>query len=330
MRNAVILSSGMHVPERVVSNREFDEMLGENVSAWLEQTAQIFERRWCSESEAASDLAVQAAQQALDRAGVPAAEVDLIILATDTPDFVSPPTASVVQHRLGAARAGIFDLNAACAGFVTGLHLGASYLRAQRRLRHVLVIGTYAMSKFLNLKDKKTVTLFADGAGAVLLGAADTDEDSGYLAGTLSAMGQYHDGMGIYAGGTRFPATPERLEAGEHLLRFVYKFPADLNQREWTRIIRELCAESGHTPEEIQHYVITQINIGSIRATMEALSLPPERACTVMHRYGYTGSACIPMAFHEAVESGRIRRGDLVQFIGSGGGLAFAGAAFRY
>jgi 3-oxoacyl-[acyl-carrier-protein] synthase III len=330
MRNAIILSTGMYVPELLLPNSYFDEQLGINVSSWLEESANIYQRHWCRENESTADLCVAAAEQALERADLGPEALDLIIIATDTPEFVSPATASVVQHRLGAKNAGTFDLNTACAGFVTGVDIAATYLRAQPRYRHILVIGAYAMSKYLNQADKKTVTLFADGAGAMILAAKEEAGDQGYLASNLSAQGQYFDGMGIYAGGTHQPVDEAALANHDHQLKFVYKFPPDLNQVEWTRMIHELSAQSGVTPEAVDHYFITQINVNSIRATMDGLGLPQARAHTIMDRFGYTGSACIPMALHDAIERGTVRRGEGLFLVGSGGGLSFASAAFRY
>jgi 3-oxoacyl-[acyl-carrier-protein] synthase III len=329
MKNAVILSTGAYVPEQVLSNAYFDKHLGIDVSTWLEENANIFERHWCREDEATSDLCVAAAQQALERAGVRPEQLDLLIIATDTPDYVSPATSAVVQHRLGATRAGVFDLNTACAGFVTALDTASMHLRAKPNYQYALVIGAYAMSKYLNLEDKKTVTLFADGAGAVVLGTEETEE-RGYLASHLHAMGQYYDGMGIYAGGSRQPVTETVIEHRDHQLKFVYRFPAELNKEEWSKMILNLCEQTGTTPQEVDRFFITQININSLRDTMDHLGLPQEKAHTIMDRYAYTGSACIPMAFNDAVERGLVKRGDLVHFVGSGGGLTFAAAAFRY
>ena len=176
-RNARILASGMAAPARVLPNAWFDELLGEDVSTWLEENLTIRERRWCAEDESTVDLAERAARAALERAGVEPETLDLIILATDTPEYISPASSAVLQHRLGARRAGCFDLNAACAGFVTALDMGAKAIRADRRVERVLVLGAYAMSKFLDRQDKKTVTLFADGAGAVVLEATEGERD---------------------------------------------------------------------------------------------------------------------------------------------------------
>jgi 3-oxoacyl-[acyl-carrier-protein] synthase-3 len=330
MRNAAIASVGAYAPERRITNQYFNELLGEDVDTWLRENVQIYERRWCAANESTADLCEKAARIALERAGLAAESLDLIVLATDTPEYISPSTAAVVQHRLGATHAGTFDVNTACAGFVTALDIGAKYIRADERYRHVLVLGGYAMSKFLNLEDKKTVTLFADGAGAVVLRAEENGDDArGFLASELRTMGQYTEWMGIYGGGAHLPTTPEVLTRHEHQLQFVRKFPKALNPETWADMAQKLCARIGVTPQEVQHFFITQINVNSIWETLDLLGVPHERATTVMHHYGYTGSACIPMAFNEAWEQGRVRPGDLCLFIGSGGGLAFASAAFK-
>ena len=327
-RNARIVATGMYAPENVVPNAWFDEQLGENVSEWLETNLTIRERRWAADDESTADLVERAARVILGNAGVHPADVDLIIVATDTPEYVSPSTAVVVQHRLGATGAGSFDVNTACAGFVTALDMGAKYIRSDDRYHRVLVIGAYAMSKYLDLGDKKTVTLFADGAAGVLLEA--TTEDRGWLAARLHSEGQYHDWMGIYAGGSKQPLSHGVLERGDHRLKFVKKFPPEINPDTWTAMITETVEAAGHRVQDIALLAITQINIKSIRETMDRLGLPMERTHTVMDRYGYTGSACIPMVLAEADAAGRLEPGDLVVFMGSGGGLAFACAAFRW
>lgn len=328
MRNATIISSGAYAPKRVVSNRYFDELLGENVSTWLEENVQIFERRWCAEDESTADLAENAARQAIERAGITAEDLNLIIISTDTPEFISPSTASVVQDRLGARNAGTFDINTACAGFVTALDIGAKYIRADEQYHYVLVIGAYAMSKYLNLQDKKTVTLFADGAGAVVLKAEST-ENKGFLASELISQGQYNGWMGIYGGGTHQPVNESVLQKHDHQLKFVQKFPKELNPETWSRMASNLNERLHVKSEDVACYFITQININSIWETLDLLGIPHDKAHTIMHHYGYTGSACIPMAFNDAWEKGIVKSGDLVYFIGSGGGLAFASAAFR-
>ncbi|AHM61896.1 3-ketoacyl-ACP synthase [Flammeovirgaceae bacterium 311] len=328
MRNAVILSTGAYAPENIIPNTYFNDLLGEDVDTWLRNNVHIYERRWAAEDESTADLVLKAAHTALERARVEARELDLIIVATDTPEYVSPSTASKVQYLLGAENAGTFDLNAACAGFVTALDVACKYIRSDEQYKKVLVVGAYVMSKYLDKLDKKTANLFADGAGALLLGAEEGKE-RGFLASQLRTQGQYHDWMGIYAGGTYQPVTEAVVAQKDHLLKFVKRFPSELNPTVWSDMIQQLCQRLHITPQEVDHFFFTQININSIWATLELLNLPRERAHTIMHHYGYTGSACIPMALDEALQKGIVEKDKLVFFIGSGGGLSFASAAFR-
>ncbi len=329
MRNAIIHSIGAYVPNRVVPNSYFDELLGENVSEWLAENVQIYERRWCSPDQSVADLAAEAVKAALADGKVKPEEVDLLVISTDTPEYVSPSTSSKVQHMLGLVNAGTFDINTACAGFVTALDTGAKYIRSDVNYNTVVVVGAYAMSKYLNMTDKKTVTLFADGAGAVVLKASE-EEGRGYLASQLITKGEYYGHMGIYAGGSKLPLNQEVLDEKDHLLKFVHKFPKELNPEMWSMMANTLAERIGVKPNDVDHYLLTQINISSIWETMDRLDVPREKAPTVMHHYGYTGSACIPLALNEIYKNGKLKRGDLLFFIGSGGGLAFASAAFRY
>ena len=329
MQNAVLHSIGTSVPDRVVPNSYFDELLGEPVSEWLEENVHIYERRWLEENQSVSDLAVDAARKALDHGGLQPADIDLLIVSTDTPEFISPSTASKVQHITGMTNAGTFDVNTACAGFVTALDTGVKYIRTDENYRYVMVIGAYAMSKYLNMKDKKTVTLFADAAGAVIL-KSENNTDRGYLTSQLITQGQYYNYMGIYAGGTFRPTTEQVVKDKGNLLQFVKKFPKELNPEMWSMMANTLSERIGVSPKEVDHYFMTQININSIWETMDKLDVAREKAPTVMHKFGYTGSACIPLALEQAWSSGKLKAGDLLYFIGSGGGLAFASAAFRF
>lgn len=328
IRNAKIVASGMFVPERIIPNSYFNELLGEDVDTWLRENLTIKERRWCSDNQSTADLCVEAAKDILNNAKIKADELDLLIIATDTPEYISPSTASVVQYRLGAIKAGTFDVNTACAGFVTALDVASKYIRSDKKYNKVLVIGAYAMSKYLNLQDKKTVTLFADGAAGVLLTSTE-NENEGFLTSNLYTEGQYADWMGIYAGGTHQPITEKVLKSKDHLLKFVKKFPKETNPITWTKMINEACHELNIKPDDIKHYFITQININSIWETLDNLGVDRAKGYTIMEKYAYTGSACIPMAFDETNKKGLINKGDLVLFIGSGGGLAFALSVFR-
>lgn len=330
MKNANIIATGMYVPERKVTNKYFNDYFGEDVDTWLRENVHIHERRWCADNESAADLCESAAKQALERAGITADKLNLLIIATDTPEFVSPSTASVVQHRIGATNAGTFDLNTACAGFVTALDVAAKYILADDRYEYIMVIGAYAMSKYLNKDDKKTVTLFADGAGAVILRGDTETEKRGFLNSELISKGQFYDWMGIYGGATNMPTTPTVLDNKDNLLKFVKKFPKELNPDMWTMMAENLCTRAQIQPTDIQHFFMTQINIHAIWETLNRLNVPHERAETVMHYYGYTGSAAIPIALNQRMEAGKIQRGDYAMFIGSGGGLAFAAVSLKF
>src|SRR5512139_197314 len=202
-RHPQILSTGSYVPERVVTNAEVDALLGESTDQWLVDNVGIRERRWMSPEQTTSDLIVEASSKAIDRAGISPTDIDLIIVSTDTPDYLSPSTSVVVQAKLGA-QAGCYDVNSACAGWVIALDQGARYLMTETSYKYILVAGGYGMSRFLDFTDKKTANLFADGAGAAVLGVG---EEPGFIGSNFSAVGEFHDALGIYTGGAFRPCT---------------------------------------------------------------------------------------------------------------------------
>jgi 3-oxoacyl-[acyl-carrier-protein] synthase-3 len=329
MTYARIIGTGSYVPEKVLTNADLSRMLGEDVDEFVSSVLGIRERHVCGEDESTADLATEAARRALEAAGLRAEDLDLVVLATDTPEYISPATSVVVQHRLGAKRAGTFDLNCACAGFVTAIDAASKYVIADSSYRHVLVVGAYAMSKYLDWSDKKTATIFADGAGAVVLRAGE--ERPGFLASKLVAEGSYHDHMGIYAGGTRMPVTENVLREGVwQKLRFAKKYPAEVNTEGWPAIVEDVLKKAGLTKEDVSLFLFTQVNLSTIKVVMEKMSLPWERTHTVMGKWGYTGSACIPMVLDDAVREGKLKPGDNFVMCASGGGLNMACAAFRW
>ena len=329
MTYARIIGTGSYVPDKVLTNADLSRMLGEDVDAFVSNVLGIRERHVCGEDESTADLATEAARRALDAAGVRAEDLDLVVLATDTPEYISPATSVVVQHRLGAKRAGTFDLNSACAGFVTALDTASKYVLADSAYKNVLVVGAYAMSKYLDWTDKKTATIFADGAGAVVLRA--DEERPGFLASKLVAEGSFHDHMGIYAGGTRTPITEDVLREGIwQKLRFAKKYPAEVNTEGWPAIVGDVLAKANLTQEDVSLFLFTQVNLSTIKFVMEKMSLPWERTHTVMGKWGYTGSACIPMVLDDAVREGKLKDGDNFIMCASGGGLNMACAAFRW
>jgi len=328
MREAVITGTGSYVPERVVTNAELSAILGENIDDFVSQNLGIHERRYCAPDESTADLAAAAAERALESAGVSASDIDLLIVATDTPEYISPSTAPVVQARIGAWNAGAFDVNSACAGFVTALDVAWKYIRADERYNRVLVIGAYAMSKFLDPHDKKTSTIFADGAGAVVLEQSDAP---GILASELYADGRLAPGMGVFAGGTAEPITEEVLRAGNrNKLRFVTKYPKEVNEVGWPKIARSVLSRVGRETSEVDHWLWTQVNLSTIRDVMGTIGEPMEKAHTIMGKWGYTGSACLPMALDDAAHAGKLKDGDLILMTGSGAGLAMGSMALKW
>lgn len=332
MRNAKIIGTGVYVPEKVLTNDDLSRILGENINDFVEHKVGIVERHIAAEDESAADLATEAAKTALQNAGISADAIDLIVLATDTPEYISPATSVVVQSRIGATNAGTFDVNCACAGFVTAFDVAFKYIIADKSYQNVLVIGCYAMSKFLDWTDKKTATLFADGAGAVILQAVETDEtESGFLASKLFADGNYAEFMGIFAGGSKMPVTPEVLAENKwNKLRFANKYPPEVNIEGWQKIVREVLAKADLQLDDVNLFLWTQVNISTIKIVMEAMEIPFERTHTIMRKWGYTGSACIPMVLSDAIATGKLKRGDVVVLCASGGGLNMAAMVFRY
>ena len=327
--NANIAGTGVYVPETIVTNDELSRILGEDINEFVTNVLGIHERHVCADNESTADLATNAGRQALENAGLDAAELDLIILATDTPEQLSPATSVVVQHRLGALNAGTFDVNSACAGFVTALDTASKFIIADPSYRNVLVIGAYAMSKYLDLHDKKTATIFADGAGALVLQARN--DGPGFLAGKLRADGSFHDHMGIYAGGTHLPITKQVIDEGIwNKVRFAKKYPAEVNTEGWPAIVQQVLAKARLTIDDVKLFLFTQVNLSTIKEVMAKLELPMNRTHTIMHKWGYTGSACIPMVLHDAVTLGKLERGDNIVMCASGGGLNMACVAFRW
>ncbi len=328
MRRAKIIATGHYAPERVVPNSYFNEMYHEDVDSFLKANRNIYERRYAADDQVTSDLIVEAAKKALTAANIKPSDLNLIIVATDTPDYISPSTASVVQYKLGAVNAGSFDINTACAGFVTAVDVGSKFIAGDDQYKYVLVIGGYLMSRYLDFSDKKIATLFADGAGAAIL--APSDDGTGVLRTKLFTDGQYHDYMGIYAGGTAIRITEQAIAQKDHLLRFAKKIPIETNSTYWPRFINEVADGIGQQVSSVDKFFFTQININSINQTLDTFSLPHDRSHNVMNKYGYTGSAAIGMALADAVEHHVLKNNDLIFLVGSGGGMAMAVSAIRW
>ncbi|HQG75837.1 MAG TPA: ketoacyl-ACP synthase III [Kiritimatiellia bacterium] len=331
-RYATIIGTGRYVPENEMSNAKFAELMGQvnpklaEVVGKFEASSNIKTRFYAPDDWATSDLAVEAAKDALADAGIGPEDLDLIILGTDSPDYITPATSVVVQHKLGATKAGTFDVGCACASFPTGLNIASGLLATNPHMKYVLVIGAYMMHKLADWQHDVMAFFYGDGAGAAVLTAADKP---GFVTSTFFADGSYHKHWGIYSGGTFEPATVESLQAGRTKVRLLQAFPAEVNNEGWPARVRELVANGGFALEDVDMIIFTQVRYNSIELVMADLGLPLSKAHWIMDKWGYTGSACLPMAFDDARKQGRIKSGDLVLFIGSGVGYNQAGAAFR-
>ena len=329
MRRATITGVGHHVPSRKVDNQYFNDLYNKDIDTFLREKRNIETRYLMSEDEATSDLVVPAAKKALKRASIKPEDLDLIIVATDTPDYISPSTASVVQFKLKANNAGLFDLNTACSGFVTALDVAAKYIQTDKTYRNILVVGAYGISKYLDWEDYKIASMFADGAGAVVVSESNGDNGE-ILESTLYGDGQYYDYMGIYAGGTYQPTTNEAIANKDNLLRFAKKFPVETNSIHWPRLIHNLLDRIKKNVSDIDTFFLTQLNIETINSTLDSLKVPKECSHNVMNKFGYTGSACIPMAISDAVENKRLKKNDLIFMLGSGGGMSMSALSMTW
>jgi len=331
-RYANIIGTGRYVPKNEITNETFAEWMGEvnpklaEVVGKFEESSNIKTRFYADEDMATSDLAVEAAKDAMKDAGIGPEDIDLIILGTDSPDYITPATSVVVQEKLGAKDAGTFDVGCACASFPTGLALAAGLIATNPHLKYVLVIGAYMMHRLADYKHDVMSFFYGDGAGAAILAPGDKP---GFISSEIFADGSYYANWGIYAGGTAEPATVENVKSGKTQVRLITPFPAEVNNEGWPKRVRDVAANGGFAIEDIDFVIFTQVRLNSIQLVMEDLGLPIEKAHWIMDKWGYTGSACLPMAFDDARKLGKIKSGDLVVFIGSGVGYNQAAVAFR-
>lgn len=326
-RYAKLVSTGLYLPEREISNDLLRERFPEppEFVDKMEASTGIRRRWWAPDDWSTSDVALGAARQALEAAGRSPEDVDLIILGTDSPDFVTPATSVVLQGKLGAKRAGTFDVGCACASFPTGFATGAGLIAANPSLKTVLVVGVYLMHR-LAAPDDPMVFFYGDGAGAAVL---EPSPEPGFINSAFQADGTYAKHWGIYSGGTAEPATEESVRAGRTTVRLIERYPPEINHEGWPRLVHRLAQEGGFGLPDVDFLIFTQVRKPSIELVMGDLGIPMERTHTVMEDWGYTGSACVPMALHDAREKGKIKSGDLVVLVGSGVGYNQAAVAFR-
>lgn len=324
--HAHITGWGMSVPERILTNAELSQMV-DTSDEWISSRTGIRERRIAEDGQTTASLAIEAARRALAVANLSAADVELIIVSTSSPEHTFPATACLVQDRLGAARAGAFDLLAACSGFIFALSMGAQAIRTGS-VKNVLVIGSETLSRLVNWQDRNTCILFGDGAGAFVLQAGQ--EPAGVLSTVIRSDGSGADLLSLPAGGSRFPTSNETLRDGLHFIhmdgREVFRFAT----RVMVQATEEAVQQANLKLKDIQLIIPHQANQRIIEAAVRGLKLPMERCFINLDRYGNTSTASIPIATCEAIEQGRLKPSDKVVFVGFGAGLTWGAAVIEW
>jgi len=326
MTRAQITGIGAHAPARVLTNRDLERLV-DTSDEWIVQRTGIRERRIAAEDEAASDLALPAARQAMERAGVTAEEIDLIVVGTTSGDMMFPTTGNVLQHKLGCRNAGSMDLYAACAGSVYSLSVGSQYIQTGK-YRTVLCVGAECLSRIVDYTDRGTCILLADAAGAAVLRA--TDGDAGIIDTDLYSDGRYGDLLIQPAGGSRHPATHETVERRMHYARMKGNEVFKVAVRMFGDCAQRILERNGLKPTDLDLFIPHQANLRIIEAAVKRLGLPMDRVVVNVDRYGNTGAASVYVAMEEAWMAKRLRPGDLVLLAAFGGGFTWGAALLRW
>jgi len=322
---ARIAGTGSYVPERVLTNADLERMVATS-GTWIVERTGIRERRIAAPGEACSDLGTKAAERALAAAGVAAADLDLILVATCTGDSPLPSTACLIQQRLGAVRAAACDLSAACCGFVYALAVGDAYVKTG--FRHVLIVGSEVMSMITDWTDRGTCILFGDGAGAVVL--SPSEGERGILSSHLHSDGNLWDLICVPGGGSRMPPSEKMLAEGLQYIKMKGNETFKVAVKTLEEAAREALSANHLSVDDLDLYVPHQANVRIIKAVAGRLGLPMEKVVLNMDRYGNTSAASIPLALDEAVREGRLKDGSLVMIEAFGSGLTWASAVIRW
>lgn len=323
MKNAKMIGFGLYTPKNLVENERLQEFL-ETSDEWI-RTRTGIERRYISLDENTSDLAVEASKKALNQAGLSAEDIDLIILATVTPDNFTPSTACIVQDKLGAKNAWAFDINAACTGFIYALKLGRSLIRSGEA-NNALIIGAETLSKALNWEDRGSCVLFGDGAGATVL--TSTEEDCGIKCVNVKSDGSKGDSLVIQGLPLNSPFKDGR-EVSENYInmngREIFKFATKVMEES----IVEILEKENIKIEDIAAIIPHQANLRIIDYVVKRLGIPREKFITNLQNYGNTSGASIPIALCESIEEGNLKKGDNIIMVGFGGGLTWGAALIK-
>lgn len=330
-----IIGTGLYVPGKPINNSELAELAQIEFNQEKMENKIGISQRYNSKlrgiDESTADFVTKAAKKALEDAKIQAEDLGLIIVATDTPEYITPATAIIVQGRLQAKEQWTmsFDVAASCASFTMAFDTASRILHSNPLIKYALISGVYNMPAFIRSDDKFSLPIFADGAGAFIL-TRDEKEASKYIGNAMMTDGTQFDFIGIYAGGAKMPITAKVLKEQKQGLLSLKPMPGDRNVRLWPMIVEHILNSYNENINSIDHFIFTQINRSVILQVMDAIGQAKEKAHLIMDKYGYTGSGCVPMAFHEAVKAKKIKRGEKVLFVASGAGLAVGSNLFIY
>ena len=326
MTRAKIIGVGAYAPPRILTNAELEQMV-ETSDEWIVQRSGIRERHIVAPDEATSDLALRAAQQAMERAGVAADELDFIVVGTTTGDMLFPTTANILQNRLGCRNIGSMDGYAACSGSIYSLSVAAQYIQTGK-YRTVLAVGAECLSRITDYTDRGTCILLADAAGAAVLRA--TDDDSGIIDTDLYSDGRYWELLYQPGGGSRHPATKETVDARMHYAKMKGSEVFKVAVRMFGDCAERILTRHGYTAADVALFVPHQANLRIIEAACKRLGMPMERVLVNVDRYGNTGAASVYVALEEAWTNKRLNTGDLVLLAAFGGGFTWGAALLRW
>ena len=325
-----IAGTGSYLPKRILTNADLEKMV-ETSDEWIRSRTGIVDRHIAEPEESASSMAKIAVERALEAAGRPASDIDLIIVASTTPDYIFPNTGCCLQHLIGAQKAFCFDLSAACSGFIYGLSVASSMLKANRKYRYAVVCGSEKLSQSIDWNDRNTCVLFGDGAGAVLLERVEDGRDDDPLpSATLASDGNYEDTLIIPAGGSRLPITPELIAQHQNCIQMKGKETFKFAVNCMVASSRQILEETGYTTDDLDLVIPHQANRRITEAVAVRLGVAPEIVVDNIDRCANTSSATIGIALDEVARSGRMKRGDLVLLTAFGSGLTWGSMLFRY
>lgn len=322
-----ILGTGAYAPDRILSNHDLERLV-DTSDAWITERTGIKERRVAADDQASSDMALVAAQRALEAAGLTAKDLDMIIVGTVTPDLPMPACASILQQKLGAGPIPSFDISAACAGFIYAMSIADQFIRSGAQ-KHVLIVGVELLSRILNWKDRTTCVLFGDGAGAAVLGPATANDGPGILSTKLYTDSSLVGSLCIPAGGSKERLTPEALATQRDKVHMAGQDIFKVAVKNLTSASRSALEQANLPSSAVRWVVPHQANLRIIAQVAQRLDIPLERFVLNIEKYGNTSSASIPIALDEALRDGRIEKGDTVLMCALGAGISWGSALVR-